>query len=75
MQRSQSISVLMKAGGYTHIQIMCCHVVQKPLATLPASKLDLSVDEIASSFVCRACGKSASPARVGLWKHGMKRVG
>lgn len=75
MQNGPSISAEMRAGGYTHIQIMCCHVVLKPLTSIPAAKLELAVAEIAGLFVCGTCNKRATAARVGLWKHGMKRAG
>jgi hypothetical protein len=69
------LSAEMARGGYTHIQILCCHAVLKPLATLPAAKLALSVDEVTKYFVCSECRQRATPARVALWKHGMRRFG
>ncbi|GAA5544256.1 hypothetical protein Brsp02_04898 [Brucella sp. NBRC 113783] len=64
----------MKDQGYTHLQIICCGVVLKPLRELPERALDKPLEELAPHLVCK-CGKHATLARVALWKHGMKRYG
>lgn len=74
MNHNRSISSMMQEHGYTHLQIVCCKVVHKPLRELSAGTLEKPLEEVAPRLVCE-CGKHATIARVGFWKHGMKRYG
>ena len=59
----------MQEHGYTHLQIVCCKVVHKPLRELSAGTLEKPLEEVAPRLVCE-CGKHATIARVGFWKGG-----
>ncbi|GAU86968.1 hypothetical protein [Bosea sp. BIWAKO-01] len=73
-ERTASIREVVDAEAYTHIQIVCCEAVLKPVHDLPEWAREKSLVKLAGSFRCSRCGKLASPGRVAFWKHGRKRL-